>query len=252
MNAETQRPHTLRRAFGVGFWAVTVSLFAAVLLMLVVYTPVEREMGIVQKIFYLHLPVAINTFVAAFLVFVASVGYLWYRTLWWDDLAAAAGKVTVLFCAVVLLTGMFWGKVAWGAWWTWSPRLTFSLVLFLLYAVYVLIRPAILSPQRRAVVSAVYGILAFLDVPLVYLSVRLMPDIHPTSISLEPAMRLTLLAWAFPITLLMAGLVVAGFKVNRRLRALEQEQHYAAELESIDAARHGQPRPITPPMGEIA
>lgn len=221
MNPSTSQTQPSFRILPRVFWALTAGLFGAVLLMVIVYTPVEREMGVIQKIFYLHLPVAINTFVAAFIVFVASLGYLWYRSLWWDDLAAAAGKVAVIFCAVVLLTGMFWGKSAWGAWWTWSPRLTFSLVLFLLYAVYVLIRPAIASPQRRAVVSAVYGILAFVDVPLVYLSVKLMPDIHPSSISLEPAMRLTLLAWAFPVTLLMGGLVFAGFELNRRLRATE-------------------------------
>jgi heme exporter protein C len=206
-----------------GYWLVTVALFAAVIAMLIFYTPVDRELGAVQKVFYLHLPVAINGFAAAFLVFVASVGYLWTRSMWWDDLAAAAGKVTVLFCAIILITGVFWGRSAWGVWWTWSPRLTFSLVLFLLYVVYVLIRPTIDSPQRRAVICAVYGIIAFLDVPLVYLSVRLMPDIHPSSISLEPAMRTTLLAWFAPVTMLMIGLVGARFALNRRLRHFAHE-----------------------------
>lgn len=210
------------------YWGVTIALFAAVMAMLIVYTPVEKQMGPVQKIFYLHLPVAINTFVAALVVFIASVGYLWQRQLWWDDLAAAAGKVAVLFCAVVLLTGMIWGRSAWGMWWTWSPRLTFSLVLFLLYVVYLLIRPSIDSPQRRAVVCAVYGIVAFLDVPLVYLSVKLMPDIHPSSITLEPAMKHTLLAWFAPITLLMAGLINANYRLNRRLGAVQEAQPPAA------------------------
>lgn len=204
-----------------GYWLLTAALFLGVILMVVFYTPVDREMGIVQKIFYLHLPVAISAFIAAFVVFFASVGYLWSRAMWWDDLAAAAGKVTVLFCAVILITGMFWGRSAWGVWWTWSPRLTFSLVLFLLYAVYVLIRPAIDSPERRAVVCAVYGIIAFLDVPLVYLSVRLMPDIHPSSISLEPAMRLTLLAWYVPVTMLMVGMIGVRYAINRSQRESE-------------------------------
>lgn len=205
------------------YWGLTGSLFAGTVLMLAFYTPTESTMGPVQKIFYLHLPVAINTFVAAFIVFLASAGYLWQRTMWLDDLAAAASKVTVLFCAIVLLTGVFWGKAAWGSWWTWSPRLTFSLVLFLLYVVHLMIRPAIESPQRRAVVSAVYGVAAFLDVPLVYFSVKLMPDIHPSSIQLESAMKWTLLAWFAPVTLLMFGLIAARYRLHRRARALDEQ-----------------------------
>lgn len=204
------------------YWIVTALMFVAVTIMVFTYTPVEQSMGMVQKIFYVHLPVAINTFVAALIVFIASIGYLWQRQLWWDDLAAAAGKVTVLFCAVVLLTGMTWAKSAWGVWWTWSPRLTFSLVLLLLYVVYLIIRPSIDSPQRRAVICAVYGIVAFLDVPLVYLSVKLMPDIHPSSITLAPEMKYTLWAWFVPVTLLMAGLVNGTYRVLRRMRELEQ------------------------------
>ncbi|MFG0253069.1 MAG: cytochrome c biogenesis protein CcsA [Phycisphaerales bacterium JB038] len=213
----------------IAYWLLTLACFAAVIAMVFAYTPTEQTMGPVQKIFYLHLPVAINTFLAALVVCIASVGYLWQRRLWWDDLALAAGKVTVVFCGVVLLTGMIWGKSAWGHWWTWSPRLTFSLVLFLLYLVYLMIRPAIESPQRRAVVSAVYGLVAFLDVPLVYLSVRLMPDIHPTEIALEPRMQLTLGLWFIPVTLLMFGLLRARYLLNVRERALRQ----AAEEPSL-------------------
>jgi heme exporter protein C len=219
-----------RTPLAIGYWLLTLLAFAATTVMLLAYTPIEQTMGIVQKVFYVHLPVAINTFVAAMVVFVASIGYLWQRKMWWDDLAAAAGKITALYCGVVLLTGMIWGKSAWGLWWTWSPRLTLSLVLFLLYVVYLMIRPAIESPQRRAVVSAVYGIAAFLDVPLVYLSVKLMPqDIHPSSIELEPAMQLTLAAWFVPVTLLMAGLVAARFRLNRRHRAISERSRVQAE-----------------------
>jgi heme exporter protein C len=214
----TERRHPI----AIPYWILTLLLFAATMIVMIEYTPVEKSMGLVQKIFYIHLPVAINTFVAAAIVFVASIGYLWQRRMWWDDLAGAAGKITALFCAVVLLTGMIWGKSAWGHWWTFSPRLTLSLVLFLLYVVYVMIRPAIESPQRRAVVSAVYGIAAFVDVPLVYFSIKLMPqDIHPQSISLEPSMQRTLLIWFLPVTMLMAGLVAMRYRLNRRLRALD-------------------------------
>lgn len=208
----------MKRSIIATYWLLTAAAFAGCVAMTAFYTPVEASMGPVQKIFYAHLPVAINTFFAAMIVFIASVGYLWQRKFWWDDLASAAAKVTVVYCSVVLLTGMIWGKSAWGQWWTWSPRLTFSLVLWLLYVVYVMLRPSIESPHRRAIVSAVYGLVAFLDVPLVYLSVRLMPDIHPTSVELTDPMKWTLLAWFFPISLMMLGLVRARYLLNARQR----------------------------------
>ena len=204
----------LTRLYWLGTLALTVSAVATLL----TYTPTEATMGPIQKIFYLHLPVAISTFLACFVAFVASIAYLTQRRPVWDDLAAASARVSVQLCSVVLITGMIWGKSAWGQWWTWSPRLTFSLVLWLLYVVYLTIRMSIESPQRRAVVSAVYAILAFLDVPLVYLSVRLMPDIHPTSIELAAPMKLTLALWFAAVLPLAAGLIVLKFKSNQRRR----------------------------------
>ena len=196
----------------------TVAALAVAIAVLLTYTPTEASMGEIQKVFYIHLPLAINTFVAALVVFIASIGYLVQRKSVWDDLAASAAKVAVLFCTGVLLTGMIWGRSAWGQWWTWSPRLTFSLMLWLLYAVYLMVRTSIESPQRRAMVSAVYGITAFLDVPLVWLSARLMPDIHPASIQLAAPMKLTLGLWFVPVTLASLGLIAAGFRLNGLLR----------------------------------
>lgn len=205
------------------YWLVTAVLFTVSVGLVFLWTPVEETMGIVQKIFYLHLPVAISTFLACLVCFIASVGYLWQRRQVWDDLAVSSAKVAVLLCGVVLLTGMIWGHSAWGVWWTWSPRLTFSLVLWLLYVAYLVIRPSIESRQRRALVSAVYGVVAFLDVPLVYLSVKLMPDIHPSSITLGTQMRLTLLMCAVPVMLVSAGLIITRFRLQRDESYASQE-----------------------------
>jgi heme exporter protein C len=185
-------------------------------------------MGPVQKIFYVHLPVATITFAACFAVFAASAAYLWQRSSVWDDLAHAGAEVSVLFSSMVLVTGMVWAREAWGHWWTWSPRLTFSLVLWLLYLVYLVMRPSIESAQRRAVVCAVYGVVAFLDVPLVYFSTRMMEDIHPASIELTPEMRHTALFWFLPVAMLCVGLIWARFGLLRRERELGEPGAAAA------------------------
>ena len=200
------------------YWLVTAASLAGVIALVFLGTPEEKTMGIIQKIFYIHLPIAINTFVACAVVFASGVGYLVQRKLWWDDLAESAAQVAVLLCTGVLLTGMLWARGAWGVWWTWSPRLTFSFMLWLLFVVYLLVRASIEGTQRRAVISAVYGIVAFLDVPLVYLSTRLLPDIHPGSIALAPSMKLALGLCFIPVTLATIGLIVARYKVGRGMR----------------------------------
>ena len=216
------------------YWTLTLGLLAAGIAMLFTYTPVEETMGPIQKIFYVHLPLAINTFLAALVVFVASIGYLLQRQSKWDDLAAAGARVAVLFGAGVLATGCVWGHKAWGQWWTWSPRLTFSLMLWLLYAVYLIVRGSIESPQRRAAVSAVYGLAAFLDVPLVWLSAKLLPDIHPSTIHLIASMRITLAFWFLPVTLIGFGLIAGWFvQARARNRAARDARDTAVAVRSV-------------------
>jgi heme exporter protein C len=197
------------------YWLTVIALFGGAMYLVAFRTPDEATMGPVQKIFYLHLPVAINTLLGCLIVFVASVGYLWQRKGGWDDLAASAAKVTVVLCTVVLLTGMIWGRGAWGRWWAWNPRLTFSLVLWLLYAGYLVARHSIDSASRRAVVAAVYGIIAFLDVPLVYLSACMIPELHPVPVELDSSMKLALAAMFIPVTLSSLGLIAMRYLVAR-------------------------------------
>jgi heme exporter protein C len=228
-----------KKAVIAGYAALTTLSLAAALITLITYTPDEATMGPVQKIFYLHLPMAINTFLACLTVFICGIGYLLQRRSWWDDLGSAAARVAVLLCSGVLITGMIWGKSAWGLWWTWSPRLTFSLMLWLLYVVYLMIRTSIESPQRRAVVSAVYGISAFLDVPLIWLSARLMRDIHPSSVDMTGPMRLTLALWFIPVTSMAVGLVIARYTLNRRAREGQRMSREGARSIRAEASMSG-------------
>jgi len=171
------------------------------------YAPVDADMGQVQKLVYLHIPAAIMAFAGAACVFVAGGAFLWTRDERWDVSARSGAVFVVVSSAAVLVTGMIWGHSFWGYWWTWSPRLTFTLVLFLLYAGYLAMRACIRSPARRRIVAAGYGLIAFLDVPLLYLSARLLPDVHPTSVPLTESMRATLMLCFVPV----AGILLGAF-----------------------------------------
>jgi heme exporter protein C len=143
------------------------------------YVPTEATMGIVQRIFYFHVPSAITSFLAFFVAFLASCAYLATRRLTWDNIAHAAVEIGVLFCTAVLVSGPLWARPVWGAWWPWEPRLTTTLILWLLYISYLLLRTYTENREQRARFSAVLGIIAFLDVPVVYLSVRWWRGVHP-------------------------------------------------------------------------
>lgn len=190
------------------FWAITIGVSVLALWLALMYAPVDGRMGLAQKLVYLHIPSAAGAMLAAAAVFGASAASIWSRWHVWERTSLAAARVVVVCAGVVLVTGMVWGKSEWGVWWTWSPRLTFTLVLCVLYAVLLVLHHT-LSPARRAMVCAVYGVVAFLDVPLVYLSARLLPEVHPTSLPLTSEMRITLVAW-FALTLLVCVGVIAA------------------------------------------
>jgi heme exporter protein C len=172
---------------------VLIVCMVLALYMAFIGAPRERTMGDLQRIFYFHVPAAITGLIAFAVNFAASLMYVIRKNRWWDNLALSAAEIGVLFLAMVLITGPVWAKPVWFVWWTWSPRLTSSLVLCLLYVAYLLIRNYIDDPDRKALVSAVFGIVAFLDAPLVWFSIRWWRDIHPSPMletgGLSPAMR---------------------------------------------------------------
>ncbi len=153
--------------------------FLALYLMIAFYAPVEKELGIVQKIFYIHVPLAWVSFLAFLLVCVFSMVFLAKNTPAWDIASGAAAEIGLVFCTMVLVTGATWGKASWGRWWTWDVRLTTTLILWLIYIGYVVLRGSAQGGDRMQRFAAVYGIIGFLDVPLVYLSVKKMSSIHP-------------------------------------------------------------------------
>jgi heme exporter protein C len=172
---------------------VLILSMSLALYMAFIEAPREKTMGDLQRIFYFHVPAAITGLLAFAINFVASLMYIIRKNRRWDNLALAAAEIGVMFIAMVLVTGPIWAKPAWFIWWTWSPRLTSSLILCLLYIAYLLIRNYIEDPERKATVSAVFGIVAFIDAPLVWFSIRWWRDHHPAPMletgGLSPAMR---------------------------------------------------------------
>jgi heme exporter protein C len=149
--------------------------------------PTEATMGNLQRVFYYHFPQVILSFVFPYLNLGASLLYLWWRgrnhdrALAADAFALASAEVTVLYATVGLATGMLWGRAAWGIWWTWDPRLTTYLLLWLLYVSYLLLREFSAAGQT-GVVSAVLAIFAAVDIPICYMSIRWWRTQHPAPV----------------------------------------------------------------------
>ena len=199
--------------------------------------PTEATMGLVQRIFYFHVSSAWTGFVAFFLVFIGSVAYLRTRALKWDWLSVASAEVGVAFFTVVLVTGPIWAKPVWGIWWTWDARLTSSFVLWVLFVSYLVLRTLVDEPERRAIVAAVFGIFACLDIPLVYFSIWWFRTQHPQPVmgkggSLDPRMRwVLLLCWCATL-----GVMWQLIRVRYRLEALRAEVD-ALRMEASRTAR---------------
>jgi len=191
-----------------------------------VYAPKEATMGDVQRIFYFHVGAAWTAFLAFFVVFLGGLAYLRTRDRRWDALALSSAEIGVVFTTITLATGSIWAKPAWGAWWTWDPRLTTTTVLWLIYVSYLILRGAIDEPDRRARFAAVVGIMGFVDVPIVFLSIRLWRTIHPVLVKSEgfdmaPEMVYALIAALLACTLLYAYLLLVRTSLERRRLEVE-------------------------------
>jgi heme exporter protein C len=208
-----------------------LALLGGVYVRALAFTPIERLQGAAQKIYYLHLPAAIWTETAMILVGVASIFYLFLHDPRLDRFAAASAEVGTVFATIVLTTGPLWGKPIWGTWWTWDARLTSMLLLFFLYAGYLLLRGAVADPALRARYAAVLGICGMALVPFIHLSVYFFPTLHPQPIMLKPS------APSLPSSMLVTGLysvavfglLYVGFVMQRYALSLAREAQGSTE-----------------------
>ena len=199
--------------------------------------PIERTMGALQKIFYFHAASAWAGMDAFFVCFVANLLYVWKRKASFDWVAVSAAEVGLAFTTVVLITGPLWAKPAWGIYWTWDARLTSTFVLWLLYVSYLLLRSLIEEPDRRALLSSIFGIFAFLDVPLVYGSIRWWRTQHPQPVimggpgsGLEPTMAKVFFFSVLAMHVLMIFLIRERYLLEKNSSEVELLQREAEAI----------------------
>lgn len=159
--------------------AATLVAMLAALYMVFVYVPSDRVQGIVQRIFYFHVPLAIVTFLAFGVTAVGSALFLWRGGRGWDRLAHASAEIGMVLCTLVLITGPIWARPIWGTWWTWDARLTTTLILWLIYAAYLMMRTVSGPGEQGARYAAILGVVGAVDIPIINRSVYWWRTIHP-------------------------------------------------------------------------
>lgn len=212
---------------------VVALLMAGTLYLVFQYAPEERVMGAVQRVFYFHVPAAMVAFTSTFVLLLGSVGFLWTGRRGFDHLAIAATELAFVFCTLVLITGPIWAKPAWGTWWTWEAKLTTTLVLWLLLAASMMVRGQADNREQGARFGAVLGVVAALDVPVIYQATTWWRGQHPVVFrpgaggsGLDPRMRTAFLVAMATFFVLYAVLLVLRTRVaavEDRVRDLDEQ-----------------------------
>ena len=209
---------------------ITAAMMLANLYFIFMVAPTDAVLGNVQRIFYFHVPIAIMSFLAFFLVFIASLMYLFKRSFKWDSFAYASAEVGVVFVTLALITGIIWAKPVWNTWWTWEPRLTTTMILWLIYVAYLMVRSYAPTQSKGAIYAAAVGIIGFIDVPIVYYSVVWWRSIHPSPVvgpfaqadALEGTMALILLFSLITFLFFFAYMVAERIGLRNTEEALGQ------------------------------
>ncbi len=215
------------RSESVPLWLLATAgvMVIAALYFMFVWVPTEMSMGIVQRIFYLHVPSAFVAFFGFLLGGIASIQYLATREHRYDDLSVACNEVGLVFAVVNLSTGMLWAKPIWGVYWAWGDaRLSTMLLLALIYGAYLILRQSVVEPTQRAVVCAVVSIFGMVDIPIVYMANVWWRTQHPQPVlsgegSIDPRMRFVLYFSTFAFMFVFWCLV----RVRRRIEMLRRE-----------------------------
>ena len=226
------------RLLGGSFLPLVTALMVLDLYLIFIHAPVataDHRFNL-QRILYFHVGIAWVSLIAFAVIFVASLVYLWKRDTRWDALAHSVAEVGFVFASLVLITGSLWGKGIWDQWWTWEPRLTTMLILWLIYVAYLMLRSFASNPNQAARFSAVLGLIGFIDVPIIYFAANWWRGLHPEVVSgpladtgsLDPTMRTVMLFTALTFTLLFVYLVKQRMSVRSMEDTLRRTKHAMA------------------------
>ncbi len=212
-----------------GALSVLAALAGLWLLYLVFFwVPTERTMGIVQRIYYIHLPSALAAYLAFGIVAVCSAGYLWLKDDRLDAISVSAAELGVVFTSAVLVQGPLWARLSWGAWWVWDARTTSTLLLWLIYVSYFLIRHSTENVERGKRFAAILGIIGAVDIPIIHMSVHWFRTQHPDPVVLtaegptaDPEIWQTALVGVLAFTLAFFALLLYRYGLERLRRQFD-------------------------------
>jgi heme exporter protein C len=224
------------------FGGTIVTMLVSIYLIFM-YANIEKFMGVVQKIFYIHVSTAWIAFLAFFVTFVFSILFLWKRERIYDTYAYISAEIGVLFTTVVLTTGPIWAKSSWNVWWAWEPRLTTTLILWFIYIAYIMIRQMDGAWDKKARLCAVFGIIGFADVPIVWFAIRWWnTKFHPVVFGegkdqsgggIDDTMLVALLASITAMTFLYAFLLHKGVIIeNMKIKVTQYKEKIREAIEN--------------------
>lgn len=214
-------------------WAVRLTLVGGVLVLVALwmvffYAPTERVMGIIQRIYYIHVPTAWLGELAIGILALCSLGYLWLRDDRLDAIAVSAAELALLFLSATLTAGPLWARIAWGAWWVWDARLSFTLILWFINIGYFMLRGAAENPEQGKRFAAILALVAAVDVPLIHMSVYWFRTQHPRPVVMNPEgptaapeIVQTLLFSTLAFTVVFTGLLLYRYGYERVRRHLD-------------------------------
>lgn len=218
---------------------ITVVLILTAIYLTFMYADIEKTMGVVQKIFYFHVGSAATAFTAFFVTFIFSILYLVKRKRVFDTYAAVSAEIGLVFTTLVLTTGPIWAKSAWNTWWVWEPRLTTTLILWFIYMAYIMIRQMDGVWDKKARLCAVFGIIGFTDVPIVFFAIRwwqtkFHPIVFGNGVSqqgggIEGNMLVALIVSIFALLALYAYLLNRGVEFEKMKLKVEQYKEKVRE-----------------------
>ena len=197
---------------------LSIILMSCNLVWIIFFTPMVPDQEWAQKIFYFHVPLAWVGFLSYFFVMVSGMSYLFFKDLKYDRIGHASAEIGTLFTGLVLITGPIWATPIWGQPWVWEPRLITTLVLFLIYVGYFVLRNIGIYRQRLALICAIIGIIAFIDIPIIFASVNFWAaeiQSHPQmGMSKQPSGILTPFLFSlFSFTMLFFTMLLFKMKV---------------------------------------